>query len=78
MKIQNNFQSDLFTAIFNFFLIDFYKIIAILLGNSYFGYCSMTLIPVSLLIALFLMAMMMAMVMRGRTQQAALARRRLE
>lgn len=38
----------------------------------------MTLIPASLLIALFLMAMMMAMVMRGRIQQAALARRRVE
>ncbi|GIV63461.1 MAG: hypothetical protein KatS3mg045_0800 [Bellilinea sp.] len=38
----------------------------------------MTPIPASLLISISLMAMMMAMVMRRRIQQAALARRRVE
>jgi uncharacterized membrane protein YqhA len=63
---------------FNLFLIDFFRKLTILMGNSRSGKDSMTLIPASLLIALSLMAMMMAMVMRGLIQQAALARRRVE
>ncbi len=66
------------SRVFNLFLIDIFKKLAILSNNSYSGKNQMTPIPASLLISISLMAMMMAMVMRRRIQQAALARRRVE